>query len=134
MDHYTELLEECNACICSGVLSEQKKLCQKLMTIDKEYLTIAQYNYLLMKIDNCIGGYYNSLSYGRFYASLNNNERADRTVIYRTTMYLRNMKNNKNKGLLIKSLFQTIRHNKAKFEPDEYNRFLLDVVTSIFKS
>lgn len=134
MDHYTELLEECNACIYSGVLSDRKKFCQKLMTIDKKHLTIAQYNYLQMKIDNCIGCYYNNLSCGRFYSALNNNERADRTVIYRTTMYLINMKNNKNKGLLLKSLFQTIKHNKAKFDPNEYNRFLWEVVTSIFKS
>lgn len=134
MDHYAELLKECNACICSGILSKEKKFFRKLITTSQEYLTAPQYNYLFMKIDNCIGGYYNNLSYGRFYASLNNNERADRTVIYRTIMYLRNVKNNKNKGLLLKALFQTIKHNKAKFDPDEYSRFLLDVVTSIFKS
>ena len=80
MNYYAELLNECNACICSGVLSEQKKFCHKLMALDQQYLTTVQREYLIMKIDNCISSYYNSLSNGRFYSSRNNNERTDIAV------------------------------------------------------
>ena len=125
MNYYAELLNECNACICSGVLSEQKKFCHKLMALDQQYL--------IMKIDNCISSYYNSLPNGRFYSSRNNNERTDIAVLNRTAMYLGHMVNNTNKGLLLKALFKTLSHNKSKYEPYEYDRLLAEIVISAFK-
>ncbi|MFR3012599.1 MAG: hypothetical protein ACLTND_13445 [Ruminococcus bicirculans (ex Wegman et al. 2014)] len=134
MNYYAELLNECNACICSGVLSEQKKFCHKLMILDQQYLTTVQREYLIMKIDNCISSYYNSLSKGRFYSSRNNNERTDIAVLNRTAMYLGNMENSRNKGLLLKALLKTLSHNKAKFEPYEYDRLLAEIIISAFKT
>lgn len=134
MNYYAELLNECNACICSGVLSEQKKFCHKLMILDQQYLTTVQREYLIMKIDNCISSYYNSLSKGRFYSSRNNNERTDIAVLNRTAMYLENMENSRNKGLLLKALLKTLSHNKAKFEPYEYDRLLAEIIISAFKT
>jgi hypothetical protein len=87
------------------------------MILDQQYLTTVQREYLIMKIDNCISSYYNSLSKGRFYSSRNNNERTDIAVLNRTAMYLGNMENSRNKGLLLKALLKTLSHNKAKFEP-----------------
>ena len=110
-----------------------KKFCHKLMTFNQQYLTTAQREYLTIKIDNCINSYYNSLSKGRFYSSRNNNERTDIAVLNRTAMYLGHMGNNTNKGLLLKALLKTLSHNKAKFEPYEYDRLLSEIVISALK-
>lgn len=134
MNYYAELLNECNACICSGVLSEQKKFCRKLITFEQQYLTAVQREYLFMKIDNCISSYYSSLSKCGFYSSRNNDERTDIAVLNRTAMYLGNMENSTNKGLLLKALLKTLCHNKSKFEPYEYDRLLAEIVISAFKT
>jgi hypothetical protein len=104
------------------------------MILDQQYLTTVQREYLIMKIDNCISSYYNSLSKGRFYSSRNNNERTDIAVLNRTAMYLGNMENSRNKGLLLKALLKTLSHNKAKFEPYEYDRLLAEIIISAFKT
>lgn len=103
------------------------------MALDQQYLTTVQREYLIMKIDNCISSYYNSLSNGRFYSSRNNNERTDIAVLNRTAMYLGHMVNNTNKGLLLKALFKTLSHNKSKYKPYEYDRLLAEIVISAFK-
>lgn len=133
MNYYSELLNECNACICSGVLSEQKEFCHKLIIFEQQYLTAVQREYLFMKIVNCISNYYNSLSKGGFYSSRNNNERTDIAVLNRTAMYLGHMENSRNKGLLLKALLKTLSHNKTKFEPYEYDRLLAEIVIAAFK-
>lgn len=114
MDLYTELLHECNACICSGILSEQKKFCRRLMIVDMQCLTKSQYEYLLMKVENCISDYYNNLSNANFYSALNNNERIDRTVIDRTMLYLKNINNDRNKGMLLLLATQNPKNAKMR--------------------
>ena len=49
-------------------------------------------------------------------------------------MYLGNMENSRNKGLLLKALLKTLSHNKAKFEPYEYDRLLAEFIISAFKT
>lgn len=87
-----------------------------------------------MKVENCISDYYNNLSNANFYSALNNNERIDRTVIDRTMLYLKNINNDRNKGMLLKALLKTLSHNKAKFEPYEYDRLLAEIIISAFKT
>ena len=74
------------------------------MIVDMQCLTKSQYEYLLMKVENCISDYYNNLSNANFYSALNNNERIDRTVIDRTMLYLKNINNDRNKGMLLKAI------------------------------
>ena len=96
-------------------------------------LTKSQYEYLLMKVENCISDYYNNLSNANFYSALNNNERIDRTVIDRTMLYLKNINNDRNKGMLLKAMLKTLNHNKTKFDTIEYNRLLSEIITSAFR-
>ena len=114
MDLYTELLHECNACICSGILSEQKKFCRRLMIVDMQCLTKSQYEYLLMKVENCISDYYNNLS--------NEELKLRYQVPY-----------DRNKGMLLKAMLKTLNHNKTKFDTIEYNRLLAEIITSAFR-
>lgn len=96
-------------------------------------LTKSQYEYLLMKVENCISDYYNNLSNANFYSALNNNERIDRKVIDRTMLYLKNINNDRNKGMLLKAMLKTLNHNKTKFDTIEYNRLLAEIITSAFR-
>ena len=77
-------------------------------------LTKSQYEYLLMKVENCISDYYNNLSNANFYSALNNNERIDRTVIDRTMLYLKNINNDRNKGMLLLLATQNPKNAKMR--------------------
>ena len=86
------------------------------------------------KIETVIFHFYEGLANYSFYSSLNNNERANRMIIKRTCMYLRNMKNTCNKGKLYKSVFKTIFHNRNKYGNNEYRHLLEEAYISAFQN